>query len=49
MVVGQKVLFRGDRNHIFLFLVLFKKGGCELHSRFHLFVSSVNQVIEEAW
>ena len=49
MVVGQKVLLRGGRNHVFLFLVLFKKGGCELCSRFHLFVSGVNQGIEEAW
>ena len=32
----------------FVFLVLFKDGGCRVSLRFHLFVSGVNQGNEEA-
>ena len=32
----------------FVFLVLFKDGGCWVSLRFHLFVSDVNQGYEEA-
>ena len=32
----------------FLFLVLFKDGGCRLSPRSHLFVSDINQGNEEA-
>ena len=32
----------------FVFLVLFKDGGCWMSLRFHLFVSDVNQENEEA-
>ena len=32
----------------FVFLVLFKDGGCWVSLRFHLFVSHVNQWYEEA-
>ena len=46
--VEQKVLFKVSWNRIFLFLVLFKNGGRGLSSRFHLFVSGVNQGNEEA-
>ena len=44
----QKIFLRVAEITSFVFLVLFKDGGCRVSPRFHFFVSDVNQGNQEA-